>query len=402
MRRQIAHTSQGMALPSAEKLGRLGRAFVSAVMVLLATVVFVPFREHLRPTEVALTLVLVVLLTSTFLGSTAGLAAAVIGILSFNFFFLPPYDTFTITGAENWVAFGTFLITAVVAGQLSGYARRRAEESEARKREIERLYDEFRAAFEKASEAEALRRSDKLKSALLDAVTHDLRTPLTSIKASVTTLLDDAAENVLDEESRQEFLEIIDEETDRLDGFTASMVAIAKVEANALNLRRSSTSVEEVITNAAERAAKMIGDRDLTINIQPDIPNVFADAVSVSQVIFTLLDNASRYSPAGSRIAVTAEQQDGSVLISVQNEGHGIAPDMRERVFEKFVRGHGEDIHRTGGGLGLGLAIARGIIESQEGTLRYEDPNDVFAVNMAVRLPSPQQPRNAETNIGHR
>ena len=147
-----------MAIVRFELLGRGWRGVIAAVAVLLVTAALLPFREHLNPTEVALTLLLVVLFASRLFGSTAGLSASAFGILCFNFFFLPPYNTFNISGPENWLAFGTFIITALIAGQLSGYARRRAEESEARQTEIERLYDELRSAFEQASEAEALRR----------------------------------------------------------------------------------------------------------------------------------------------------------------------------------------------------------------------------------------------------
>ena len=233
---------------------------IAAVVVLLVTAAFLPFREFLTPTEVALTLLLVVLFASTLFGSTSGLVASVAAIACFNFFFLPPFHTFDISGPENWIAFGTFIITALISGQLSGYARRRAEESEARQREIERLYEELQSAFEQASEAEALRKSEKLKSALLDAVTHDLRTPLTSIKASVTTLIEDSKEDLLDAESRQEFLEIIDEETDRLNEFIEGMVGIAKVEANAMSLHKRSASVEEIVSNAIERAKRVTAE----------------------------------------------------------------------------------------------------------------------------------------------
>ena len=176
-----------MAIGGFGRFSRWARSLISAVIVLLTTAAFLPFREYLNATEVSLTLLLVVLFASTLFGSTAGLIASAFGILCFNFFFLPPYGTLTISDPENWLAFAAFVVTALIAGQVSGYARRRAEESEARQLEIERLYDELRGAFEQASQAEALRRSEKLKSALLDAVTHDLRTPLTSIKASVTT-----------------------------------------------------------------------------------------------------------------------------------------------------------------------------------------------------------------------
>jgi K+-sensing histidine kinase KdpD len=145
----------------------------------------------LYSTTVALALLLVVLIIATIYGSRPALFASLLGVLCFNFFFLPPFYTFTISESQNWIAFGAFLVTAIIAGQLSSYARQRAAESEERRKEIERLYNELQAAFEQASQTEALRRSEQLKSSLLDAVTHDLRTPLTSIKASATTLLED-------------------------------------------------------------------------------------------------------------------------------------------------------------------------------------------------------------------
>src|SRR4029453_2367645 len=111
--------------------------------------------------------------------------------LCFNFFFLPPYHTLSISDPQNWIALAVFLITALIAGELSAREKRRAEEAEIRKMEIERLYVELREAFDKASQAEAIKQSEQLKSALLDAVTHDLRTPLTSMKASATLLIED-------------------------------------------------------------------------------------------------------------------------------------------------------------------------------------------------------------------
>lgn len=363
------------------------RSVIAAVVVLLVAAAFLPFREFLTPTEVALTLLLVVLFASTLFGSTSGLVASAAAIACFNFFFLPPFHTFDISGAENWIAFGTFVITALISGQLSGYARRRAEESEARQREIERLYEELQSAFEQASEAEALRKSEKLKSALLDAVTHDLRTPLTSIKASVTTLIEDSKEDLLDAESQQEFLEIIDEETDRLNEFIEGMVGIAKIEANAMSLHKRSASVEEIVGNAVERAKRVTARHTVTVALQPDLPNVYADAASIAEVVFTLIDNAAKYSNAGTSIELSAISSHDHVEIIVQDQGRGIEPSMRDRVFDKFFRSDDQDIHRTGSGLGLGLAIAKGIVESQGGSIRVEDGDSGFVTKFVVSLP---------------
>src|ERR1044071_1901974 len=162
---------------------------VAAFAVMALTFALRPLRGTINQTTVALALLLIVLFVATLWGARPAIAASLLGMLCFNFFFLPPVGTLTIADPDNWIALAAFLATAITAGQLSARVQRRADEAEAGRREIERLYNELRDAFERASHAEALRQSERLKSALLDAVTHDLRTPLTSIKASITTLL---------------------------------------------------------------------------------------------------------------------------------------------------------------------------------------------------------------------
>src|SRR6266576_1381619 len=147
------------------------------------------FGPHVNPTTAALAVLLVVLFVATAWGSRPAVFASLLGVACFNFFLLPPFGTFANRNPDNWVAFFAFLITAFTAGQLSARAKRRAEEAESAKQEIERLYYQLQDTFERSSHAKALKQSERLKSALLDAVTHDLRTPLTSVKASVTTIL---------------------------------------------------------------------------------------------------------------------------------------------------------------------------------------------------------------------
>ncbi len=349
---------------------------IAAVTILLA-----PFQVRLNSATVSLALLLIVLFTATVFGSRPAFLASVLGVLCFNFFFLPPLYTFTIAEPQNWIAFSAFLVTALTAGQLSAKVKKRAEEAE-------KLYRELQDAFEKTSEAEALRRSEKLKSSLLDAVTHDLRTPLTSIKASVTTLIEDERESILDTEGRTEFLEIINEETDRLNEFIEGIVRIAKIEANALHLRKNWSVVEEIINNSIERAKNQLNTNHILIKIERDLPNIFVDAHSVSEVIYTLLDNAAKYSPKKSKIRISARRAENEMVeIAVEDEGRGISEDMRERVFSKFFRVSDGNIHSTESGLGLGLAIARGIIESQEGRIWIEDGKDNFVTKFVFNIP---------------
>ena len=146
---------------------------------------------HINPITVALALLLIVLFVATAWGPNPPYVSSLLGVACFNFFFLPPLHTFVVADPENWIAFISFLITAITVGQLSAHAKRRTAEANVARKEIERLYHELQDTFEQASQTRALKQSEHLKSALLDAVTHDLRTPLTSIKASVTTLIDD-------------------------------------------------------------------------------------------------------------------------------------------------------------------------------------------------------------------
>lgn len=368
--------------------------------IALVTLLLSPFREHINATTIALALLLAVLLTASIFGSRPALLAAVLGVLSLNFFFLPPLYTLTISDSQNWIAFGAFLVTAVIAGQLSSYARRRAEESEQSREEIERLYNELQAAFEQASQAEALQRSEQLKSSLLDAVTHDLRTPLTSIKASVTTLIEDAKEKFdedisietnalhLDDEGRKEFLEIINEETDRLNQFIEGMVGIAKVEAGALHLRKNQSRVEEIVGNALDRAKNRVSSHQISLDLEPELPPIWVDANSIAEVVYTLLDNAVKYSPRNSKIKISAGRAMNQMIeIAIEDEGRGVSKDERERVFDKFFRADENDIHTTASGLGLGLAIARGIVESQGGRIWIEDGQDAFVTRFAFQIP---------------
>lgn len=374
-----------MAYLSARKIVRFG---IPLAAVALVTAIPESVHTHVSPTTIALVFLLIILFSASFFGRNPALLASLGAMLSFNFFFLPPYGTWHIADSTNWVAWIAFILTAVTAGELSAYAQKRADEAERGKLEIERLYRELQGAFEQASHAEALRQSEQLKSSLLDAVTHDLRTPLTSIKASATTLLEDKREKFLDDEGRTEFLEIINEETDRLNEFIESMVGLAKIEANALRLRKSWNSVEEIVNNALERAKNHLNSNQISVEIEPGLPNVLVDAASIAEVVYTLLDNAAKYSPAGSRIKISARRaKNETIEIAVADEGKGIATHMREKVFEKFVRAEIEDIHTTASGLGLGLAIARGIVESQNGRIWIEDGTDGFKTKLVFQIP---------------
>ena len=358
------------------KLLRFG---LSVAVVLLVAIGLIEVRERVNSTTVALAFLIVVLSAATFFGRNPALLASFVAMLCFNYFFLPPYYTWTIAEPQNLVAWAAFTFTALIAGELSAYASRRA-------REAERLYEELQNAFKTATEAEALKQSEKLKSALLDAVTHDLRTPLTSIKASVTTLLDSEGGHrtiELDSEGRADFLDIINEETDRLNGFIESMVQLARVEAGSVKGAAAFSNVEEIISIALDRAEKVVSNHHLVVNLEKELPLIRVDARAIAEVIYNLVENAAKYSPSETTITLHGWSHGDRVFISVTDEGKGIPEDMREHVFEKFVRLEGS----VTDGLGLGLAISRGIVEAQDGTIEIRAGEKGKGTAVVLTLP---------------
>jgi len=289
-----------------------------------------------------------------------------------------------------------FFTTAIAVGQLSARAERRAEEAEMAKQQLERLYSELRDAFDRASQAEALRRSEKLKSALLDAVTHDLRTPLASVKASITTLLDEARGStdggqpvVLDPESRLDMMEVIDQESDRLNRFIGDLIELARIEAGELQLRPRWGAVDEIISTALTRAEPLTAQHKIEVEIEKDLPLVRVDNRAVSEVVYSLIDNAAKYSSPNSTIRIRSRRNDDVVQVIIEDMGQGIPPNLRKRVFDKFFRAmrDGDVTTHEPAGSGMGLAIAKGIVEAHGGRIWIESGREGKGTRVCFTLP---------------
>ena len=369
---------------------------VAVLGVALTTLALKPLSGRVNTTTVALALLLVVLLVATRWGSRPALLASALAVVCFNFFFLPPVWTLAIAAPDNWTALTDFLVTAVTVGHLSVREKRRAEEAEVGRREIESLYRKLQEAFERASHAKALRQSEKLKSALLDAVTHDIRTPLTSIKASVTTLLDetrgatgDIRAIVLDDESRRDMLEVIDEESDRLNRFVEDLIELARIEAGELQLRRAWGTVDEIVATTLARAEKLTRGHRLTVELEDDLPVVRVDPRAVGEVVYTLVDNAAKYSPPGTTIRISSKRGEGGLIeVAVEDEGPGVPSNLRAHVFDKFFRAtNQEGAGHQPSGTGMGLAIARGIVEAHAGRIWIEDGARATGARFIFTLP---------------
>ena len=336
-------------------------------------------------------LLLDVVVVARLFGFGPALLAAGFGAAAYSYFFLPP-EGFGLESPDDWIAFVTFTVTAVLAGELASRAERRAAEAQAGRLEIERLYQELRNAFERASEAEAARRNEALKAALLDALRHNLRTPLTAIKASVTALMRSGVpdEPQLPSESRVELLLVINEETDRLNRFIEGL-STRDARERSEPARSRTASLDAILRAGLVRAETVTRDHRVMVEVDRDLPGVSVDPAAMTEVIYILLDNASKYAPPGSRITVRASRiEDNHVRIAVSDEGPGIPEGLRERVFEEFFRVPGrEPLDPRRAGAGLGLPIARRLVDAQNGRIWVEPPRTGSGTVVVVLLPIP-------------
>ncbi|HYL86756.1 MAG TPA: DUF4118 domain-containing protein [Candidatus Angelobacter sp.] len=237
-------------------------------------------------------------------------------------------------------------------------------------------------AVEQLGQTEAERQGERLKSALLDSITHDFRTPLTSMKAAITSLL---TSRKTDAAQSRELLTIINEECDRLNHLVEEAGEMAKLEAGEVVLDLAPTPVEEIIHAALAHCKGGLGERQVDVRIAPDLPTVRADLERAKEALVQLIDNANLYSPKDQPITITAELTGDTVTTSVADRGPGIDDFEQTMIFDKFYRG--KDQRYLVRGTGMGLPIAKAIIAAQQGTMNVTSQlghGSVFSFTLPV------------------
>lgn len=217
-----------------------------------------------------------------------------------------------------------------------------------------------------ASRAEVARQSDELKSTLLDALAHEFKTPLTSIKAASTALL---SPDHLQPEQERELISVVDQEADRLSVLVTEAIQMARIEAGRVHLRREDHSVSELLRSVMKKLKTQADERVIELKIAPDLPSIWVDGELIEVALRQLVDNALKYSPQESTVTLAAESTSGRVVVSVADHGPGIAESEQTRIFEKFYRA---EASRQIPGAGLGLVIAREIIHAHGGEIWVE------------------------------
>jgi K+-sensing histidine kinase KdpD len=343
-------------------------AFALVAVVAIATGLIYPLEVVAPAVSLGVVYIPGVLLISTIWGLRLGLVTALLSAAAFNWFHLPPIGALDIAADHDLVALAVFAIVAIASGTLAELARARAAESERRREEADRALAELEELERErdrmrveAIEAEALRRSDELKTSLLRSVSHDLRTPLTSIIAAGAALDSPSATPA----ERHELSEAVVEQGQRLSRLVENLIDVSRLEAGKAEPRREPVDLPGLL----EAARHSIGPRGEVVRLalDTDLPALSADPTQLERAFANLLDNAVIHGE-GEPVLVRSRLVGPRLVVRIVDRGPGIPEGERERIFEPFYRsGAG-----SGNGSGLGLAIARGFIEANGGEVEVE------------------------------
>lgn len=267
------------------------------------------------------------------------------------------------------------------------------------RRLLDALVDQGALAIERVLLVEDMDRvkrtveSERLRSALLTSISHDLKTPLASVLGAASTMRDLAA--ALSDAEKRDLLATVIDESERLNRFIANLLDMTKLESGAVVPNTALHDLGEIVGSALRRAAKILEDHKVELVLAADLPMLQLDAVLFEQVLFNLLDNAAKYSPPDTTISIRGRRDGDHVVLEISDEGAGIPPDELESVFDKFYRVQKGDHVRPG--TGLGLAISRGFVEAMRGTISAASRSDRSGAVLTIRLPVPALSRALDT-----
>ena len=267
------------------------------------------------------------------------------------------------------------------------------------RRLLDALIDQSALAIERVHLVEDMDRvkrtveTDRLRSALLTSISHDLKTPLAAVLGSASTLRDLAGK--LTEAEKADLLATIVDESERLNRFIANLLDMTKLESGAIVPNTAPHDLREIVGSALRRANKILARHHVELELATDLPMIELDAVLFEQVLFNILDNAAKYAPVGTTIRIQSWRDTDSVCLRILDEGEGIPPADLEHIFDKFYRVQKGDQVRAG--TGLGLAISRGFVEAMHGTIIAANRTDRTGAVFTIRLPVPAERQQLDT-----
>jgi two-component system, OmpR family, sensor histidine kinase KdpD len=334
-----------------------------AIVTAALAIGFVLQRLGVHPANFSLVFLTAVLVSAIVYGLWQALLACLFSLLTYNFFFLPPLYTFTIADRSNIVTLFFFGVVAVLGSNLAARVRRQNVVAE----------------------------TERLRSAMLTSLSHDLRTPLASILGAASSLR--GHRESLDGPAQDDLIATVQEEAERLHRFIGNLLDMTRLECGAIVPKLEAVDLSDVTGTALRRAEDILRDHRVEVDIPQDLPLVQLDPVLFEQVLFNLLDNAAKYAPQHTRVLLRAREDGSAVKMEIADEGGGVPLGERERIFDRFHRAKSADHKRAG--TGLGLAICRGFLHAMKSSIvvgnRDEERGAVFTITVPVP-PHPARP----------
>ncbi len=344
---------------------------------IMVSIALVSMRAATEETYIPITFLLVVLGGSASGGRALGFTLAIASILVIDYYLQTPYDRLAITKPTDFVTLAAFLVTAIVASGLLDRAQRDRDAALRHADEVTRLAAEHEQMAREAEKIHALREGDRMKDFVLASVSHDLRTPLTAIKA------------LAQDETRTGVTRApeIEEQVDRLTRMVADLLDLSRLRAGKWSFTPELNAAEDIVGAAIRQCAAL--DRSASIIARHDesAPALYGtfDFVQTLRVIVNLLENALRFTPDGETVELAAHREGPQLVFTVADRGPGIAEAERERVFDAFYRPEGSIADR--GRAGIGLAIARSLAAAQRGLLTHH-PREGGGSVFELRIPA--------------
>jgi two-component system, OmpR family, sensor histidine kinase KdpD len=348
-----------------------GYAWAAGAAV-LGTLAGLAMAPRFDPVNIAMVYLLAVVVIALRCSRGAAVAASVMCIVAFNYFFVPPVRSFAVHDAQHLLTFAIMLAVALVISHLVSSVRQQAT---------------AQAAL--AVEAE----TERVRSALLASISHDLRTPLAVISGASSSLAERGEQ--LAPAERQALAGSVFRQARDMAEVMGNVLQMTRLENGAIVPQRDWDSLAEIAGSALERVAGRLAGHRLMVELPSDLPLVRVDPILVEQALGNLLENAARHTPPGTLVRLRAAVRDGELLVSVEDFGPGLQPEDFKRLFAKFHRGAAEG---AAGGVGLGLAICSAIVRLHGGRIWAEQlPGGGSAFRFTLPLEAPPQPPAAET-----
>jgi two-component system sensor histidine kinase KdpD len=339
----------------------------AALAVAACTAAGLALRERIDPVNIAMLFLLAVMVIALHFSRGAAIATALAAVSVFDFVFVPPYYSFAVNDGQYLVTFGIMLTVGLVISGLAESARNAAR---------------ARAALSVEAETE------RVRSALLSSISHDLRTPL-AVMSGASSSLAERGEQLAPAE-RRALAESIFKQSRDMAEVMGNVLQMTRLETGAIELKRDWASLGEIAGSALDRLAGRLAQHRVMLDLPADLPLVRVDATLIEQVLGNLLENAARHTPAGTLVRLRAARRDAELVVSVEDFGSGLPPEDFKRLFAKFHRGGGE---AAGGGIGLGLAICRAIVLLHRGRIWAEQlPGGGTAFRFTLSVDQAPQP----------